>query len=390
MAVLTPTNRKRYNLSMSNYSISQLKSWVLLGYGRGAWYGASDRMFSGAIPVTEVEDFFQMYAFGEVPMLAMVPCSIEDPGFVALDAAGNPYKHLPVEEFTAWVRKETGQTLGIHGAGSYSHAGYIHNLVEPLRDLPDAPIETAGVLGDGAQAWVMLRSDEMPTKAGMDFRAHVLFTDSVDGTLATTYTTCATYVVCDNTRACALNEGAPRESVRHTSGGQERISEAIGSLGLILADVGASTAAAIEKTAQTIVAPKSWDAMLDVWAGLVDPRTGTAKTGRAKTLAENKRDQLGTLYSTDPRCEPWKGTQLGVEQTFNTWAQHVQETRKQTREQRRFSRLLSGEVRAFDQAITDSLTLLLNDADPARVGAIAASPGGRRTLRTMVRTGAAA
>lgn len=375
---------------MSQYTIEQLKSWVLLGYGRDAWYGASDRMFSGPIPVSEVEDFFRMYAFGEVPMLAMVPCDITDPDFVALDGDGNPYKHIPVGPYSAWVRTETGETLGVHGRGTYSHGGYINNLVEPLRDLPNAPIETAGVLGNGAQAWVMLRSDEMPTKAGMDFRAHVLFTDSVDGTIATTYTTCATYVVCDNTRACALNEGAPRETVRHTSGGQLRISDAIANLGLILADVGEATAAAIDRNANVIVPPKTWNAMLDVWAGLVDPRTGQEKTGRAKTIAENKRDQLVTLYNADPRCHPWKGTQLGVEQTFNTWAQHVQTVRGQTREQRRFSRLLSGDVRTTDQAVRDSLTLLLDGADPDRIAAIRASSGGRKTLRTMARLGSAA
>ena len=92
------------------------------------------------------------------------------------------------------------------------------------------------------------------------------------------------------------------------------------------------------------------------------PRPEPGVTSRARTLANNKREKLITLYKHDPRVAPWAGTAHGVIQAVNTYEHHVGVVRGATRAERNMLRTTTGDFGKTDRATLVTLRKVLVDA----------------------------
>jgi hypothetical protein len=82
-------------------------------------------------------------------------------------------------------------------------------------------------------------------------------------------------------------------------------------------------------------------------------------TGRAQTLAEQKRTRLSDLYRLDPRAAPWVGTAFGVLQAFNTYEHHDATVRSTSRADRNQLRTVTGAFGQLDRATWRTLSAVL-------------------------------
>jgi len=94
-------------------------------------------------------------------------------------------------------------------------------ILEFYRDLTDVggfELETAGVLKDGKKLWALARTGQSVSLKGKDqVNGYLLLATACDGTLATTAQFTSVRVVCNNTLAIALNDGAGAVKVPHRS-----------------------------------------------------------------------------------------------------------------------------------------------------------------------------
>lgn len=94
-------------------------------------------------------------------------------------------------------------------------------ILEFYRDLTEVggfELETAGVLKDGKKLWALARTGQSATLKGLDkVNGYLLLATACDGTLATTAQFTSVRVVCNNTLAIALSDGAGSVKVPHRS-----------------------------------------------------------------------------------------------------------------------------------------------------------------------------
>jgi phage/plasmid-like protein (TIGR03299 family) len=94
-------------------------------------------------------------------------------------------------------------------------------ILEFYRDLTEVggyELETAGVLKDGKKLWALARTGQSVTLKGHDtVNGYLLLATACDGTLATTAQFTSVRVVCNNTLAIALGNGAGAVKVPHRS-----------------------------------------------------------------------------------------------------------------------------------------------------------------------------
>ncbi|WP_158755498.1 DUF932 domain-containing protein [Dyella sp. S184] len=94
-------------------------------------------------------------------------------------------------------------------------------ILEFYRDLTDIggfELETAGVLKEGRKFWALARTGQTVSLKGRDqVNGYLLLATACDGTLATTAQFTSVRVVCNNTLAIALANGAGAVKVPHRS-----------------------------------------------------------------------------------------------------------------------------------------------------------------------------
>lgn len=94
-------------------------------------------------------------------------------------------------------------------------------ILEFYRDLTEIggyQMETAGVLKEGRKLWALARTGQCVTLRGRDtVNGYLLLATACDGTLATTAQFTSVRVVCNNTLAIALGDGAGAIKVPHRS-----------------------------------------------------------------------------------------------------------------------------------------------------------------------------
>jgi phage/plasmid-like protein (TIGR03299 family) len=94
-------------------------------------------------------------------------------------------------------------------------------ILEFYRDLSEVggyELETAGVLKAGKKLWALARTGQSTTLTGGDMvNGYLLLATACDGTLATTAQFTSVRVVCNNTLAIALGNGAAAVKVPHRS-----------------------------------------------------------------------------------------------------------------------------------------------------------------------------
>src|SRR5690606_7675556 len=151
--------------------------------------------------------------------------------------AGTPMRWVDVPGRKAVVRsdRDDGAVLGVFTDAYVPHQ-YAQYLLRTLSDILDdsLSVSSAGLLKDGAVAWVEVSVPEsIVTPEGVEFRPNLLATTTLDGSLATTYKRTVTDVVCDNTRAAALQEDGQEVKIRHSRRSRLRLADARSALSIV-------------------------------------------------------------------------------------------------------------------------------------------------------------
>ncbi len=332
---------------MSQQTLTWLNQNTLIGFTeqRGkAWHyrasaqGGEPNHYAGPIPVEDVHRrlFWWDAAKGE----ATATWLTDDGVTSAIDR-----RHFPVG------RPDTGVVFGYFAEGYEIHQ-FREWLVGKVATMLDGGLQigSAGLLNDGAQAWVSIEiPDTVTTPQGVPFRPHLLACTSHDGSLATTYKRTVTNVVCDNTMSTALAGTGQVAKFRHSRNSKFKALEAREALDLVQA-TSDDFSAEIRRLCEIEVSDRDFDQFLRSYV----QESGT--TRRSRTTASNKRDKLRSLWNHDERAAPWRGTAWGVLQATNTYQHHTVTVRSSaTRAERNYSRALNGRT---DQADMDALKTL--------------------------------
>lgn len=294
------------------------------------WRKGDDNHYQGPVPVEDVRDrlFNWKAVTGTVSATALT-----DTGVLRDEASDRK----------AIMHSVTGKILGINGM-TYQIHQFDDWLIDSVATLVDADlaIGSAGVLQEGRKAWVQIEMAETLEVKGEKLRPFLTAATAHDGSMATTYITGATRVVCDNTLSMALGaKGTESYKVRHTTNSLRRITDAREALGIVH-QVADEFEAAVKALTDQYVTDHQW-------AQFVEKYTATpGQTERSKNMAETKARELYRLWNHDERVAPWKNSAWGVAQAVNTHSQHVRTVRGMARAERNQLSLLNGTVMKED------------------------------------------
>lgn len=184
---------------MSRETYTTLNTQTLIGFTakRGnAWHYRADMQeidpvtghvgnhYPGPIPIEHVEKRLFNWEAVSSPVWVGRP--------------GNDDELIEAPKFQAVVHSETEEVFKIF-SDTYEIHQYQETLIERTQNIldDDLQIGSAGVLRNGARAWVSVEvPNTIKTKDGVEFRPSLIACTSHDGTLATTWKRHATLVVC--------------------------------------------------------------------------------------------------------------------------------------------------------------------------------------------------
>ncbi|WP_378733633.1 DUF932 domain-containing protein [Nocardia brasiliensis] len=364
---------KQKGQNMSQETIEWLNNFTLIGQtdkrGKAWHYRKADQddksnHYPGFVPVADVVARLFNWEAKAAPIRYDVPGTVDT--FTAIGDDGAMIRTITDESRKVIYRSDTGALLGVFKEGYRIHQ-FQEWLLDNLASLitPDGlavstdslGIGSAGLLKNGAQAWVQIeRPENVRTPEGVEFRSSLLATSSHDGSIATQYAAVQTIVVCDNTMAWALNEArgnGKRFKFKRTKNSLDKISDARQALGIVVESADRFAADVAELCAMTVT-DRQFCEFLKLWAPVPEEK------GRGRTLAENKRDALTTMYSTDMRAAPWRGTAFGVLQSVNTYNHHGSTVRGETsRAERNMTNAITGKTGEADAEALDMLNRVL-------------------------------
>jgi phage/plasmid-like protein (TIGR03299 family) len=257
------------------------------------------------------------------------------------------------------IHPHTGFRLGEFTDGFTPHS-YKQWLVDLSQEVMGTKLgaASAGLLQGGKLAWVQYELPEtIDTPEGVSFRPNFLATDSLDGSIASTFLRGAQLVVCDNTRAAALGDrSALRTKTRHSKYSVANIADTRSKLELVV-KTGEDFAAEIARECSTPVSDTQWQDFLTLHC--LEGKPAPTEKGRAKTNYENHREGLDNLYRNDIRVAPWAGTVFGAMQAVNTFEHHVKTVKGAERAERNMTKMVRGEFDKLDASTLDQLNLVL-------------------------------
>jgi len=330
---------------VSRETFEWLNNFTLIGFTekRGnAWHyrqalqGLESNHYTGPIPV---DDVLRRLFFFEV---------IDEPMYRR--AQDGSYVVVPGRKFM--TRNDTEEVLGVFKQGYTGHQ-YSEWLLENVATIldDDLGIGSAGLLRNGAQAWVSVEIPEnIVTPEGVEFRPNLLATTSFDGSIATTYKPVNTIVVCDNTREQALGENSNQFKVKHTKNSGLKIVDAREAIGIVHT-ISEAFAAEVAALSSKKVSDDEFEKHLKIMVPITDE---SSKIGITK--AENKRAELINLWHNDVRVAPWKNTAYGVSMAYNTWRQHFATVKGVERPVRNMENLITGKTGIEDTHVLDVLS----------------------------------
>jgi phage/plasmid-like protein (TIGR03299 family) len=280
----------------------------------------------------------------------------------AKDVNGNLFE---IAGKKALVTSDMPQCLGIPGDG---FVGYSYKrLQSDAEHLVNGSIkyEGAGLLYDRGVGFVQLATpDDLKSAEGVGYRPFIVGTTSFNGMFKTTWGGGSTIIVCRNTHMMASKQAAAIGlTVKHTRNSEaklsiENVQQALG----ILVKIAETEASRIDALCKVSVTDQQFEAFLSK----LIPAADDAKTSRATTIREAKRDQLWTLFQSDKRCEP-SHTAWGVLQATNTYNHHFANIRgTDNRDVRNMENALSGQ---FGESDAKTLHLLSRVLDRELVAA---------------------
>jgi phage/plasmid-like protein (TIGR03299 family) len=202
---------------MSRETSLHLNTNTVIGntHHRGsAWHyraedqGDESNHYPGPIPVADVERRLFHWQAESRPLAVQAPADLQTMTHLSED--GSPVRWTTDEGKQAICRsdRQDGSVMGIFTTGYAMHQyrEWLLNTVASILD-DDLSISSAGLLRDGALAWVEVSVPEsITTPEGVTFRPNLLATTSFDGSISSTFKRTVTDTVCDNTRELALSE----------------------------------------------------------------------------------------------------------------------------------------------------------------------------------------
>ena len=348
---------------MSKETIEWLNTQILVdgSLGRPWWekealqLGQSEpTIYSGPVPVADIERRLFNFTLESAPVYIAIPAGMDDATGIGPD--GSPVQFVKCEDRQGIYRSDNHGTLGIFKLGYVAHQ-YTSDLVATIRTLTAdnlLTVQSAGLLQGGAQAWVQVaqHAASIITPEGVEFRPYLLGFTSANGSLSTGFTEVVGLSVCDNTMAANRAEGRGEIRARHTTNSLAKIHNAAIAYAR-LDGVAEEFAALIAQECSTAVTPAQWSAVLNALVPVPEDK------GKGQTMANNKRDELVSLYRSDPRCAQWTGTAFGVRQTFNTYGQHSAIVRGAHRAERNIANTLTGKIASDDAEVMATLEKVL-------------------------------
>ena len=345
---------------MSNESLNWLNSNVLVGFTekRGnAWHyrkssqAVEPNHYRGGIPATEVERRLFFWEPEEWPLAALVgdePEAISRVEAIHLSPVIERAVVTPTAK--AIYRRDIDAVIGVVGS-NYTLHGYREWLLERVFDLlGEAGIGSAGLLEQGAKAWVQVEVPDTFRVDDVEFRPFLTAATALDGSMSTTYLTGAQVVVCDNTLRAAMSDtDAKKIRVRHSTRSGLDIGTAREAL-----DVLDATRLAFEAQYKSL---KDWRVSDEMFERFVRARFSLKDETKYRRHPQfERREVLRRLWGEDPRVAPWRGNAYGVVAAINTFEHHFSGRAEGPHAaERNAGRLLRGR---FDQIDVRTLDLL--------------------------------
>lgn len=358
---------------MSNESLRDLNRNTLIGCvaERGpAWHrrdnlqGDEDNAYQGFIPLDDVTRRIFNWAPQTVGVAYLVPADphtpgVPDiglyPGHVTID--GKLYRVVPSQQGRVGVlRDDNDYDMGVFMRGVI-HPPYQVSLIERVEALTGTQlgISTAGLLAQGARAWVEM---SMPhtchdDRSGFDYRPNFVAATSMDGSLAHQDALTITATVCDNTLKYNLLEAAGAGRVfkrKHTRLSMGHLQEERDVLG-ILEQVDETFTRELHTLLEIELTRQQRIEVMDILVPLPE------EEGRGYTLAENKRSQLMAM-DNDPMVSPWLGNGLGELQRYNSFEHHYSNIKNTGRSERNTWRALNGKQAEADTAVAKAIEMV--------------------------------
>lgn len=337
---------------MSRETMQWLNQNVLVGFTKergNAWHykaalqGSEPNHYEGAVPIDDVRRRLFFWNAVEAPVYVKVPDATDEKGF----------RYIQQGDRKAVVRDDSWGVLGMFKEGYTIHQyeQWLLGTVSDIIDDSDLRIGSAGLLRNGGVAWVSIELPEnVQTSVGFDVRPHLLATTSHNGSLATSFLTVCTAVVCDNTLTTALGEGGAKHTTRHSKHSGFKLQSVRDALGIVhtLAD---DIVEQIERLSALTVTNTQWDEIIN---RIVPVDTGLDARPQTVSRAKNKQEEIRSMYLHDPRVAPWTGTALGVLNAFNTYSHHST-GKDETRVERNAMNALTGKASEFDQYVLNVL-----------------------------------
>jgi hypothetical protein len=100
---------------------------------------------------------------------------------------------------------------------------------------------------------------------------------------------------------------------------------------------------------------KNWLDVLDI----IEPPAKVDATKVATTKADNRRQQIDSVYQSDPMAAPWAGTVFGGIQAFNTYEHHHRNVRGTSRIERVYDRAIRDDFAKSDAAVLAAFAKVL-------------------------------
>lgn len=258
------------------------------------------------------------------------------------------------------IHPHTGFRLGEFTDGFTPHS-YSKWLVDLSQEVMGTKLgaASAGLLAGGKLAWVQYELPEtIDTPEGVSFRPNFLATDSLDGSISSTFLRGNQLVVCDNTRAAALSDrSALKTKTRHSKYSVVNMADTRSKLELVV-KTGEDFAAEITRECSTPVSNKQWQDFLTLHC-LEGKKEVPTEKGRALTNFTQHREGLDNLWNNDMRVAPWKGTLFGAMQAVNTYEHHVKTVKGAERAERNMTKMVRGQFEKLDADTMEQLSLVL-------------------------------
>lgn len=291
--------------------------------------------FEGPVPIERVEQLLEF----ELVKADLTATYLDEEGVTDVRISGRQ----------AVVRKDTGAVFGVFSDGYKIHPPK-EWCVANLDLILDGGLQVGSAISlrGGARVAVQAELEETREAAeGVKHRPFLTAATSHDGSLATTYLTGTTVVVCDNTLSAALREkDATKVKVRHSRNSLDRVAELRQSLGLIVEQVGDEFDEQVRTLTSQFVSDQQWARFVEAFTN----PAGKELEGRSKTMADGKAAILNRLWNYDERVAPWRNNAYGVLSAVNTATHHEFGVKGMTRAERNAERMIAAEWDDLDAA----------------------------------------